>query len=241
MKYLKQHLLSLVLVSVLLPLPLSAAQTLVIKKLGNTTVRIPAPVGYTDPSEDSHTIARMARMFTPPSNLSVAFFMDRADIKNILAGKGEMRRYMMVQSYRSTEYKVISREEFKRFKEVLVSQQDALSKWATADANRHLQNVKGEMNRITKSKVSVKIGEMVPLGVYHEDSHSIAMAIYTKVATNKNNKKSDRDMIIGATTALVKGKLMFLYVYSEYNSESDLAWAKAKSLSWLKRVKQANR
>lgn len=214
-----------------------AAKTIIVSTLGNATIRLPAPSGFADPSEDSPRLASLARTLTPPSNIAMALFISRADIGQIGKGQLKMDRYMMVQGYGKTQYQNITAHDFKKFKHVLTTQQESLSKKATEGANKHFKNVQGNLEKITRSRVDIKIGEVVPLGIFHEDKYSIGMAMYTKI---KSRGKEETKIII-ATTALIKGKLVFLYVYSKYRSEKDLNWAKQKAKQWLYQVKRANR
>jgi hypothetical protein len=213
-----------------------AARTVIVSPLGNAVIRLPAPSGFADPSEDSPTLARLARTLTPPGNIAMALFLSHADIRQIGKGKLEMDRYMMVQGYGKTQYQNITTHDFRKFKQVLISQQESLSKKAVASANKHFKNVQGNIEKITRSRVDIKIGEMVPLGIFHEDKYSIGMALFTKIKT----QGKEETKIITATTTLIKGKLVFLYVYSKYRSGKDLKWAKQVAKSWLNQVKRAN-
>ena len=213
------------------------AKTVIVAPLGNAVIRLPAPSGFADPSEDSPTLARLARTLTPPGNIAMALFLSRADIRQIGKGQLKMDRYMMVQGYGKTQYQNITAHDFKKFKQVLTTQQESLSKKAVNRANKHFKNVQGNIEKITRSRVNIKIGEMVPLGIFHEDKYSIGMAMFTKIKTQGKEVAK----IITATTALIKGKLVFLYVYSGYRSEKDLKWAKRVAKQWLHQVKRANR
>jgi hypothetical protein len=213
-----------------------AAKTVVVATLGNAAIRLPAPNGFADPSEDSPTLARLARTLTPPSNIAMALFLSHTDIRQISKGKLKMDRYMMVQVYGKTQYQNITAHDFKKFKQVLTTQQESLSKKAADGANKHFKNVQGNLEKITRSRVDIKIGEVVPLGIFHEDKYSIGMAMFTKIKSQGKEKAK----IITATTALIKGKLVFLYVYSRYRSKKDLNWAKRVAKQWLNQVKRAN-
>lgn len=219
------------------PATAQAARTMVVSTLGNAVIRLPAPSGFADPSEDSPKLARLARTLTPPSNIAMALFLSRADIRQIGKGRLKMDRYMMVQGYGKTQHQNISAQDFKKYKRVLTTQQESLSKKAVDGANKHFKNVQGDIEKITRSRVDIKIGEIVPLGIFHTDKYSIGMAMFTKIRT----QGKEETKIITATTALIKGKLVFLYVYSKYRSENDLRWAKRVAKQWLNQVKRANR
>ena len=218
------------------PATAQAAKTMVVSTLGNAVIRLPAPSGFADPSEDSPNLARLARTLTPPSNIPMALFLSRADIRQISSSQLKMDRYMMVQGYGKTQYQNITALDFKKFKQVLTTQQESLSKKAVERANKHFKNVQGNLEKITRSRVDIKIGEMVPLGIFHEDKYSIGMAMFTKI----KSRGKEETKIITATTALIKGKLVFLYVYRRYRSGKDLKWAKQVAKRWLSQVKRAN-
>ncbi len=75
----------------------------------------------------------------------------------------------------------------------------------------------------------MKINETTPLGVFIDNDNAISFGTIIDVEASVDNE-SDKSLMFASTTfANIKSKVVVLYIYSLYNSEKDVVWAKAKT------------
>ncbi|MEY4561589.1 MAG: hypothetical protein RLZZ618_866 [Pseudomonadota bacterium] len=74
-----------------------------------------------------------------------------------------------------------------------------------------------------------------PFGVFNDVKTSLSVLSITPATASANR------VAYSVTTAVVKGKMLDMYVYSTYRDERDAAWVREATLKWLPRLQASNR
>ena len=93
----------------------------------------------------------------------------------------------------------------------------------------------------TGTAVSLRIGDVVPLGIYQDSESFVSFGALSRVRYQEGASSDDRTVVNVASIVTVKGKLLFLYTYARFTDPKDVAWARHASATWTNDVLAANR
>lgn len=214
----------------------------VVEVVGGVPITVPAPPGFVDPSSVSKDLRSIGETMTPPTNRLLALFISEPDIKRIASGKSAtLSRYFMAQTMRKIESTNVSVRDFVKLREMFKQQQRDLLERNKNKIQQNIDSASKEIGRqFQDPTLTVKVGEILPLGVFHEGDSSIGMAALVKYSFVINGKTEERPMAMAMTFALVKGRIIFLYAYSSYRSNADAEWARSVSLQWVSSLASLN-
>ena len=98
-------------------------------------------------------------------------------------------------------------------------------------------DINKEFNRISRDaesdynppyKLNLKMGETAPLGLFLDKINAVGFTEIMQVK-GKFDSGSELTKVASQSLVLVRGKLIYVYVYSAYNTLKDILWAEAKS------------
>ena len=179
---------------------------------------------------------------TPASNRLLAIFMSQADINSALAGQQPaMARYFMAQTLRQTESSQISEADFAQVKTLLRQQYQSLLTELGPKVQNELDRAAREMGRdLGQDLLVLKAGELKGLEVFDERAASISLLAATKYRVQVGDNVSEVPMAMGITTAVIRGKLVYFYAYSVFQSAADLDWVRSVTRAWLPLAASSN-
>lgn len=214
----------------------------VVEIVGGIPIEVPAPLGFADPSSVSQDMRSIFEAMTPPSNRLLALFVSEPDFKRIASGKSAtLSRYFMAQTLRKLESNNVSTRDFVKLQEMFKQQQQDLLE---RNKNQSQQNIDAASKKLGRQfqdpTLAMKVGEILPLGIFHEGNSSIGMAALTKYSLVINGKIEEIPMAMAMTLALVKGRVIYLYAYSTYRSNTDVEWTRSVSRQWASSVASLN-
>lgn len=223
--------------------PVAHAQTdTLTTPIERTLVQLPVPAGFADPSRELPQIRQLGERMTPASNRLLAIFMSQADINSALAGQQPaMARYFMAQTLRQTESSQISEADFAQVKTLLRQQYQSLLTELGPKVQNELDRAAREMGRdLGQDLLVLKAGELKGLEVFDERAASISLLAATKYRVQVGDSVSEVPMAMGITTAVIRGKLVYFYAYSVFQSAADLDWVRSVTRAWLPLAASSN-
>jgi hypothetical protein len=222
-------------------LPLHAAEAHA-ANVGATRLELPVPDGFVDPSTTVPALKTLGERLTPNTNRLLAIFVAEADAK--LAARNEpppLKRYFMVQTWRQMETAKMSIADFDQVKSLMRQQYQSLLAEHSAAAQSHLDTAARTIGQEAGiDKLSLKLGELQGLEIFDERASSISLLAMSLMSVQANDKTLQRPMAMGITTARIKGKLIYFYAYSVYESAQDLDWIRTVTKDWLPKAASAN-
>jgi hypothetical protein len=152
-----------------------------------------------------------------------------------------MKRYFMVQTLRKLEAATFTASDFEPVKTLLRQQYQSLLVNQSANVQSHLDAAARTIGKEAGiDKLSLKLGEMKGLDVFDEQPSSISLLAVTMITVQADGKTVQAPMAVGMTTATLKGKLVYFYAYSLYESAQDLEWIRTVTRDWLPKAAGAN-
>ena len=206
-----------------------------------TTISIPAPAGFTEVQAVSMETFQAFEDLCPPANRLLACFLTNQDAGSLMKGEdAELNRHFLVQVYKQLEPVNVSLADFSPFREGIRTEfenyyaenREKVDAWAKRGSDN--------LSRRYDTDVKLDIEGMVPLGINEETASHISTSMLIKyesaILESVESYISAGTMVI----QLVRGKVLFLYVYRNYNSNSDLEWTKKVAKEWSNRIIAAN-
>jgi hypothetical protein len=215
--------------------------------IGEQTIHLPAPEGFYEVNHFSESIRKFTETLTPPENRLLAVFVsgkafgqimkdDSTWIKNN-ATLGD--RYMMIQVFREDENKIVSSMEYAQFKDSLKQEQLPFEK-IKGRVGAIIKKATDEISKEHDIALDYKYDKPVSLGVFIDKPDVVAFAVLMKTQ-RVLNRTSTLSFQIGGTSVLkTKNKILFIYVYSNFDTTEDLAWVQAVSSRWVDQILLAN-
>ena len=214
----------------------------VVEIVGGIPITVPAPPGFSDPSSISKDLRGVGEAMTPPTNRLLALFISEPDIKRVASGKSAtLSRYFMAQTMRKLESTNVSARDFVKLREMFKQQQRGLLESSKSKSQQNIDAASKELGRkFQDPSFAVKVGEILPLGVFHEADTSVGMVALTKYRFVIDGKTEETPMAMAMMIALVKGRIIYLYAYSAYKSNADAEWVRSVSRQWISSVASVN-
>jgi hypothetical protein len=199
--------------------------------IGGVTIKIPSPLkNYYKVSTNKSDILKS---YVPDGNNLLVAYVDSSD--NIILSNGtsnqvSLNKCMLVQSnkpyetYSITENKLkeIRIENFGKTKYVLQQLLDT----NTVYIDKYRTNNSGIFTETSKN-----------IGVIYENKN--AFGILVSIVENNGSQYQFSTCIAGYVR--VKNRLIFTFVFTDYNYNSDIIWASNVSEKWAKAIIEANK
>ncbi len=212
-----------------LALPPAAAAAPSLVTIGEANIKLPEPAGFVDPAPFSREGADNLRaMIDNQKERFVAAFFEQTDIDALKLGvMPDMARVFSVRTLRAFEAKKFEPGEVKDVKETLKRKHnERLKSFETANAGR----------KLTADQIDLKIGEMVPLGVFNETDNSVSIAYLTR----KANAPGSGHEVLAQTFIFLKGKNILVHTISAFRSNDDIVWARTAAIRWVTAATRIN-
>jgi hypothetical protein len=195
--------------------------------LGEVSIALPAPAKDFVEMGNEKRIQFASKV--PVGNRLLLAFVTPTDLQRMTSGK-EVRpsSFMMVESRIRSELMAWSDEEFKSIIEGLKKQLGTLD----------LQNVQGQIAQVLQTLDVQKLpaGEMRSLGEFFEADGAAGFVMLA------NSKEGTVEIVRAAALCVIRvhGRMLYLYVFSEYKGLETFKWLTATSEQWVKNIVKAN-
>lgn len=201
-------------------------------KAGGTPILIPSP--DSDMDEVGYDNREFMEVFVAQDNRLIAAYLPKAEIPKLseLSEQLEATRYAMVQVPRRGEYMDCSSSDFG---DVTAGAKDAFG-----DMNSTMQEAEDEFNRRMKAldleEATIDLGQPKQLGCLYSKPDAYCFGMIMPVAAGGKTMK----MSCACTLLRVKQRILFVYLYSEFEDESTLAWLRRTAENWTDKIQQIN-
>lgn len=228
---------------IFLPFQSYAGTQSVSVNIGEKTIHLPAPEGFFEVSHLSEAIRKFTETLTPPENRLLAVFVSGKSFGQIMkddstwiknnATLGD--RYMLVQVFREDENKIISNLEFAQFKDSLKQKQLPFEKIKDR-VGAIIKKATDEISHEHDIVLDFKYDKPVPLGVFMDKPDVVAFAVLMKTQKLLNRTSTVSFQVGGTSILKTKDKILFIYVYSNFDTVEDLDWVQAVSSRWVEQI-----
>ena len=200
------------------------------------------PRGFTLVDSSHADLQRMAEESTPPTNRLLAQFARRSDLRARSQGKpAPFNRYFLAQTLRKIEDRLLSAADFAQLRSATKKQQSEIAAKLEPRLAEVSRTVEKRRSDDTGTAVSLRIGDVVPLGIYQDSESFVSFGAMSRVRYQEGASTDDRTVVNVASILTVNGKLLFLYTYARFADPKDVEWARHASATWTNNVLAANR
>lgn len=194
--------------------------------MGGSFIGLVPPYGFIDVDDNPYSsklekeiLAEMKEL-TPERNRFLHAYISQDNMSQVVKDEPIfLDRYMTVQVFRSLQGTPITTQYFhRRMKREFLKESKTFT---------HLK-------RLPKYKELAE--SLTPLDISFETDVSISSLSLLKF----RDEASDTIEVASMTMILLKKKLLYLYVYSDYESKADIEWTKSTTKNWVKSLSYIN-
>jgi hypothetical protein len=209
--------------------------------VGAISMELPAPQGTAEISEQLPTLRKVMESVIPPTHRVLAIFADPANAKSLMLSGQSLSSYMMVMVPRDLENFDISDGDFENLAALSKAQLPSLDQMMNSENNTYAQRATDAIAEQTAVKIDMKIGESKILGLFADEKDwlGIGMLMGVKIAVPGKEERA-RTLVGAVSTVHVRQRVLFLYVYHDYDGDADRKWTQDTSRSWVKALLVAN-
>ncbi|MCV2365186.1 hypothetical protein LNV23_17200, partial [Paucibacter sp. DJ1R-11] len=204
-------------------------------QVGSASIALPIPAGYSDPTARAPKLKSLLESSTIAQKKFLAGFVSTDDVEAEASGRDpNLRLYFVAQTLRAAELMTTSSAAFENTKKIIRDQFQTLAPLtgpALSELVERLTSAAGQTVAHTK---------VAPVGIFDETPASISVtAINTSVVSSGAATITD-STIVSATTALVRGKYIYLQVCSDLAAAKDVLENQDASRAWTRAILVAN-
>jgi hypothetical protein len=194
--------------------------------IGRKVIFLPSPSGWYEASSNNPDVLSKFKENTMKVAKFIAVFI-------LLENKEhpDFLKNVTITTQKAIENNTVHNTDFLWYKSELESQMNLILDEYKSGFG------KGDLG--VEKKLNFKIDNMTPIGVFLNKDNAIAMATIIRFESTEVDGVFG-EMIVGAATVLVKGKMLNIQVSSPYKAEGDIAWVRAVTNEFVDLILSAN-
>lgn len=202
-------------------------------QIAQTSITVPAPEGYVRVTEQMPLMQRFVGQMEDPQNDTLAVYITPQAAEIALEGKlPRLERYFFLKISKALVEPVVNTRDFDELRAVISAEQGELFAQAQERLPDLLAQIERNLADAFGAEVSMQIGEMVPLGVYLNESDVLAFSMLMHLGAGAEGE-GDNVLVTSCVLLNVSGKVIFLYAYGGADA---LQWTQASSLAWARAI-----
>jgi hypothetical protein len=208
---------------------------------GTAHINAPAPNGYIEAS-DMELVLSFAKSLTPHKNVLLGIYISEEDAAKILGfQEANLDRYMSLQSDKRFKQDRLTKQFFRKEVESLKEKHNKLFAESRDKTNKLLDSVADEIGEKFEVPIEMDMGKPISLGISFENEDAIGVTILTRYEINIGDQIENYVIVAGVNLIYLKGKMIYAYVYSVFNSKGDIEWNRSTSENWANSILSVNR
>jgi len=208
---------------------------------GTVYLNVPEPDGFLE-SSDIDMVNSFANSLIIPGNVLLGIYIEEEDVAKIIGfQEPKLDRYMLLQSDRRIKQDRLSKQYFREMADSFKKYHGKLFSNIKDDVNKHINSVTEDLGGKYNVPFEMALGKTVSLGTSYNKEEAIGVTTLTRYETNIGGHIETFVMVGGVNIIYLKGKILYAYVYSTFNSRKDIEWNRAISKYWVDAILSANR
>jgi hypothetical protein len=238
------RLVALILFAILLGAGRAQAQSepqSVLLQIGDVSVRVPTPKGFTETSRRSQDLWKLALAYSAGDARIIGHFVTDKDFAAFEKGKAvTFSEFLFVQTPRRAESLKVTQAQFDKLRSGTVALQGDLSKRIEPRLATEIDKVSKAVSSTQGVDLKVRIGEIVPVSVDRNDSGVLIYTVLSQVGASDGKTSTDQTMVVTTAYCFVSGKIVMLAAYRGFRTPQDLQSSRTFVNSWASGVLSAN-
>ena len=193
-------------------------------EIKNTKINVRTPDGFFNSTSTYPEYLGQLQAMYPESQIVLAALTPKTDIET-----SKFSRYMIFSTLKRLTKEKISQKPFNGLKEEIREQQFTLLNEMRERADQALIDGSYRVGKRNGIEFKILLNESTPLGVFFENKNSISHSSIASSTRTINGISENFYQIFSTSIVLIKKKIIFVYIYSDYDSEKDITWIEGKT------------
>ncbi|GAA0208495.1 hypothetical protein GCM10009123_14950 [Kangiella japonica] len=183
--------------------------------IGDVTIKLPLQEGFMELPE-THFYTEFMQDFTPQTNELLVIQAPKDELTQTLEMKGEQfSTSIVIQTFKGTKYRQVSKAEFGQIKDFMKQNFEQISETLKQRINSEMDASSSKVSNKYDVDVALSITDMVPLEIFADTANHYGSTYLMKSSVAVDGEAEDNDNVLMAINVmLVKGKIIYLYVYN---------------------------
>jgi hypothetical protein len=209
--------------------------------VGGVTIEAPSLDGFNEISQISPEVVALAEAMIPPANRLLGVYLSDRDYEKLVNGESpEFDRYIFIQVHRELENKNVTRTDFRQISTQLKAQQDTILDDVEEDVGKLFDSASNQISKDYDVSLDMKLGDQKSLGVFLDQPNAVAFTSLVKYQGSLEGESFDYVMAGSTTLMKVKRRLLYIYVYSQYEAQADVDWVESRTTELANLILTAN-
>lgn len=199
-------------------------------QVGGVAIEAPALPGFNEISKISPDVVALAEAMIPATNRLLGVYLSDRDYEKLVNGESpDFDRYMFIQVHRELENKNVSRADFREISTQLKAQQDTILEDVREDVGKIFDSASDQISKDYDVSLDMQLGDQKSLGVFLDQPNAVAFTSLVKYQGNLEGESFDYIMAGSTMLMKVKRRLLYVYVYSQYETQADVDWVESRT------------
>jgi len=209
--------------------------------VGGVTIEAPSLPGFNEISKISPDVVALAEAMIPPANRLLGVYLSDRDYEKLINGESpEFDRYMFIQVHRELENKNLSHADFREISTQLKAQQDTILDDVREDVGKLFDSASNQISKDYDVSLDMQLGDQKSLGVFLDQPNAVAFTSLVKYQGSLEGEAFDYVMAGSTMLMKVKRRLLYVYVYSQYEEQADVDWVESRTTELANLMLTAN-
>lgn len=199
-------------------------------EIGNVEAALPIPEGFVVADNLPAEKLAVLESMTPDSNRLLAFLIPKESLHLMQSTAGSpISRYAIVQTIRATEHTTATQAEFQQLVVAPIKES-----WSSADSaeTATLDKLRQEVSE----QSGVELVGFRHVGFVLDQEDALSQAAVVKLVANEGRAPT----LATFSYLRVRGKVLFVFLYSSFRGPEDLEWLYEKTSSWVEDILRLN-
>ncbi len=204
-------------------------------KINNTLIDVRTPDGFYESSYIDPEISEFVEVLFPQGLYNVHATIVPEDYLE------KFDRYIILVSIPEIDEQNVTRRDFAELQSLMREEQYTLMNEVIDDGNKLIENAVTDINSKYDIDMEFSYNETTPLGVFIDTEKAISFN--TIMAGNYADSYSEEVILQVASTSFIhiKKRILIAYIYSNFNSSTDVIWLEAKTRELIELLLKSNR
>jgi hypothetical protein len=209
--------------------------------VGGVTIEAPSLPGFNEISKISPDVVALAQAMIPATKRLLGVYLSDRDYEKLVNGESpEFDRYIFIQVHRELENKNLSRADFREISTQLKAQQDTILDDVKEDVGKIIDNASNQISEDYDVSLDMELGDQKSLGVFLDQPNAVAFTSLVKYQGSLEGESFDYVMAGSTMLMKVKRRLLYVYVYSQYDAQADVDWVESRTTELANLLLTAN-
>ena len=196
--------------------------------IGKTEIAINVPQDYAEVKRNtSPRLWKIAKSWTPDTKELLAMIVE----KGVIGSSAIPNTYLLVQAPKQNKSSILSDNDFDQLKKEIKQPEKSSEDEGNDKEDEPIKDPEKTLSGFLTSK-RMQPGSF-SLGVFQETLNSIDTADIIRQIIKVEGQKKPHFTVVATTILFLRGKLFYMYVFKEYESEPDSDWVQIMSEHWV--------